>query len=346
MRHQLKEIIKKRLILALIILVFIASNAQKSKEGFSLIGTTNGIENGTYLYLVDVSKEKVIDSAKVENNSFYFQTKLSKSPLNAVLRTKDLTKKNSQIRFLWVENNKMNFDGTKTDLAHATITGSVTEALKQAFRKEVEGLPLNERRQKEMEFVKNNPNSIASASVLSVYKTTWPKEKIKELFELFSLENKNSDYGKGISKYLELNKSPVIGDKYIDFEMEDTNGKKKKLSDFKGKIILLEFWASNCAPCRKENPNLVKIYEKYHPKGFEVFAVSQDINKTNWLNAIQKDKLPWIQVSDLKGGENSALLIYGINAIPWNFLIDKDGTIIDKNLRGDNLNKKLAEIIP
>src|SRR5690606_1230331 len=300
MRHQLKEIIKKRLILALITLIFISSNAQKTKEGFSLIGTTNGIENGTFLYLSNVSKNKIMDFTKVENNSFYFHTKLPKSPLNAVLHTKD----HSQYRFLWLENNIMKFDAKETDLAHANVTGSETEALKQAFRKEIEGLPSSERREKELEFVKNNPNSIASASMLSVYKTSWPKEKVKELFDLFSLENKNSDYGKGISKYLELNKNPSVGDKFIDFQMKDTSGKLKKLSDFKGKIVLLEFWASWCGPCRKENPNLVKTYEKYHPKGFEVFAVSQDINKTNWLNAIQKDKLPWIQVSDLKGGEN------------------------------------------
>jgi len=331
----------KKLILGIITLMSISCYSQKTKEEFSLSGTVSGIENGSFLYLVDVSAQKVIDSTKVENNSFYFQTKLPKSPLNTVLETKD----HSQYRFLWLENKKMNFDGTGTDLKHANITGSETETLKQSLRNKLEGLSMDERKKKEIEFIKSNPNSIASAATLSVYTRSWGKEKIKELFELLSTENKESEYGKSISKYLELNRSPIVGDKYVDFEMEDTNGERKKLSDFNGKIVLLEFWASNCGPCRKENPNLVKTYEKYHSKGFEVFAVSQDIKRSSWLNAIEKDKLPWVQVSDLKGRDNTAFNIYGISAIPWNFLIDKDGTIIDKNLRGDRLNKRLAEIM-
>ena len=127
--------------------------------------------------------------------------------------------------------------------------------------------------------------------------------------------------------------------------MENTIGEMKKLSDFNDKIILLEFWASNCGPCRQENPNLVKTYESYQPKGFEIFAVSQDTKKTNWLKAIEEDGLPWLQVSDLKGRDNSASLIYGINAIPDNFLIDKNGIIIGRNLRGEKLNEKLASLL-
>lgn len=332
----------KKLIFGVTALIIFSCNEKKTKEEFSLSGTTNGIENGKFLYLVNVLEEKIIDSAKVENNSFNFRTKLPKSPLRAVLETND----HSKYRFLWLENKKMNFEGKETDFKHANITGSETETLKQAFRKEIEGLPMDERKKKEMEFVRNNPNSIASVATLSVYTKSWGKEKIKELFELLSIENKNSVYGKSISKYLEQNRSPIVGEKYVDFQMQDTNGQLKKLSDFTGKIVLLEFWASNCGPCRKENPNLVKTYEKYHSKGFEIFAVSGDLKKSSWLNAIEKDKLPWIQVNDLKGRDNLAFNIYGINAIPRNFLIDRNGVIIDENLRGDKLNKKLAEIMP
>ncbi len=131
----------------------------------------------------------------------------------------------------------------------------------------------------------------------------------------------------------------------MDFEMEDPNGEIRKLSDFEGKLVLLEFWSSNCIPCRKENPNLVKTYEKFNPKGFEIFAVSQDIKKESWLKAIEKDSLPWIQVSDLKGHENSASLIYGVHAIPDNFLIDRNGIIIERDIRGERLNAKLKELL-
>ena len=325
-----------------ILALFIFSCNENPKEEFSLTGTTNGIENGTILYLDRVSDEKIIDSVKVENNSFTFQTKLPNTPLQIVLRTKDF----SHYRFLWLENNQMEFDGTETDFRNANITGSISENLSQSLSREIDSLPRNESLKKEMEFVRNNPNSIVSANILSIYSTTCGKEKTKELFDLFSIENKNSEYGKSISNYIELNRDPKIGDKYIDFEMENTKGELKKLSDFNDKIVLLEFWASNCGPCRKENPNLVKTFETYNPKGFEIFAVSQDIKKSSWLTAFETDKLPWMQVSDLKGRDNSASLIYGINAIPDNFLIDRNGIIIGRNLRGQELNKKLAEIMP
>lgn len=328
----------KKIIFGIIIILIISCN--KKKE-FSLTGTTNGIKNGTFLYLETVAERKIIDSAKIENNSFYFLTKLAKTPLRVVLHTKN----HSQYRFLWIENNEMKFDATDTDFKHANVTGSKTETLKQSLRKETEGLSRNERQKKEMEFVKNNPQSIASASILSLYSTTWGKEKTKELYEQFSTENKKSEYGEKILKYIKLNKNPIIGEKYIDFEMEDTNGKLRKVSEFTDKIVLLEFWASNCGPCRKENPNLVKTYKKYNPKGFEIFAVSEDVNKESWLRAIEKDKLPWLNVNNSKGSSNSASLIYGVYAIPNNFLINRKGIIIERNLRGEKLNKKLAELL-
>jgi len=328
----------KKIIFGIIILLVISCNEKPNTE-FSLIGKTNNLENGTVLYLND--KEVLIDSVIVENNSFRFDTKLPKSPFQVILRTK----KYSHYRYLWLENNPMTFDATQSDFRNAIVTGSTEENLSQTLSKETKSLPRDEQLKKDMEFVRKNPNSIHSAYILSVYSTTWGKEKSKELFDGFSLENKNSEYGKSISKYIELNKNPKIGEKYVDFEMENTNGEVEKISDFDNKIVLLEFWSSNCGPCRKENPNLVKTFKKYNPKGFEIFAVSQDTKKENWLKAIQKDKLPWNQVSDLKGRDNSASLIYGINGIPDNFLIDKNGIIIARNLRGEELNKKLAILL-
>ena len=157
------------------------------------------------------------------------------------------------------------------------------------------------------------------------------------------MENQNSAYGKKIANFIRLNKDPKIGEQFADFEMSDQNGKTKKLSDLKGKTILLEFWSSSCGPCRQENPNLVKTYKKFNPKGFEVFAVSLDEEKDSWVRAIEKDSLNWEHVSDLKGNDNEASLIYGVNGIPDNFLIDHNGIIIGRNLRGDKLNEKLEE---
>jgi peroxiredoxin len=245
-----------------------------------------------------------------------------------------------------VENKPMILNGTKADFKNAIVTGSESENLSQTLSKQVGTLHGSERQKLEMEFVKNNPSSIVSIQILSVYSTRWGKGKTAELFDKLSQENKNSAYGKKIANYIRLNKEPKIGEQFADFEMSDPNGKSKKLSDLKGKTILLEFWASWCGPCRQENPNLVKTYQKFKPKGFEVFAVSLDQEKESWLQAIEKDSLNWENVSDLKGDDNEASLIYGINGTPDNFLIDHNGEIIGRNLRGDELNEKLAEIMP
>jgi len=331
----------KKTTFGLIILLSVSCN-ENQKVRFSLTGNTNGIENGTIIYLENFLTNKLIDSAVVENNHFKFHTKLSKSPLQTILRTKGIP----QYRYLWLENKLMTFDGTKKDFRHAIVKGSDTENLNQTLNSQIDTLHGSESQKLEMEFVKNNPNSIVSAFILSVYVTTWGKEITTELFEKFSAENQNSEYGKKITNYIRVNKDPKIGEQFVDFEMSDPYGNSKKLSDLRGKTILLEFWASWCGPCRSENPNLVKTYKKFYPGGFEIFAVSLDNEKDSWLMAIKKDSLNWEHVSDLRGNDNEASLIYGVNGIPDNFLIDKNGVIIGRNLRGDKLNEKLAEILP
>ena len=117
------------------------------------------------------------------------------------------------------------------------------------------------------------------------------------------------------------------------------------LSSLKGKYVLVDFWASWCGPCRRENPNVVKIYDEYKDKGFDIFGVSYDTKKDNWRNAIKDDGLTWNQVSDLKGWENATSDVYGIKAIPSNMLLDKDGKVIAKNIFGKRLSDKLAKLI-
>ncbi len=328
-------------IFGLIILLSISCK-ENPKSEFSLAGNTNALVNGTILYLENTLANKLIDSAVVEDNYFKFQTQLSETPLQVVLRTKDY----SHYRFLWLENNPMTFDGTKLNFRNASVRGSDSENLSQTLQNQIDTLSGTERQKLEMDFVRKFPNSIVSAYMLSVYATTWGKDKTTGLFEKFSVENKDSEYGKKTANYIRLNKDPKIGEQFVDFEMSDPNGNPKKLSELKGKTILLEFWASWCGPCRQENPSLVKTYKKFNPGGFEVFAVSLDQEKERWLQAIEQDSLNWEQVSDLKGNDNEASLIYGINGIPDNFLIDRNGVIIGRNLRGDKLDEKLAEIMP
>ncbi len=323
-------------------MLFVSCN-EKTEDRFSLAGKTNGLEDGTMIYLDNADSQNVdlIDSTKVENSTFVFNTKLSNSPLQVLIRTND----DSHYRFLWLENTAMTFDASQSDFENAIVTGSKEENLGQSLRKELENLSEENQRKKEIEFIKKHPNSIVSAETLSLYCTTFGKEKTKELFDQLSKNNKESKYGKIIEAYIELYAKPKIGGQFIDFEMVDTNGNLQKLSELEGKTILLDFWASWCAPCRKENPNLVKTYNKFKSKGLEIFAVSLDENKEKWLNAIEKDELNWYHVNDLKGQGNKASLIYGVEGIPDSFLIDENGIIVARDLRGKELEKKLEELL-
>jgi peroxiredoxin len=131
-----------------------------------------------------------------------------------------------------------------------------------------------------------------------------------------------------------------------DFTLNDVNDKPVALSSFRGKVVLLDFWASWCGPCRKENPNVVAAYNKFHSKGLEILGVSLDDNKSNWQQAIAKDGLTWTHVSDLEGWQSKAAQLYGVQSIPANFLLDKDGKIIAKDLRGEMLEQKLNTLFP
>ncbi len=140
---------------------------------------------------------------------------------------------------------------------------------------------------------------------------------------------------------------PQEGDDAPEIKLADIDGKILPLSSLKGKYVLIDFWASWCGPCRMENPNVVRTYNKYKDKGFTIYSVSLDNAKPNWINAIQKDGLTWTNhVSDLKGWQSEGAALYSVRGIPATFLLDKNGVIIAKNLRGAMLDQKLAELLP
>ncbi|MBC9932595.1 TlpA disulfide reductase family protein [Chitinophaga qingshengii] len=195
-------------------------------------------------------------------------------------------------------------------------------------------------------FAKNTGSPIALYVLNQVAGYDVKPDEVTPLFKKLGKEAKNSPSGKEFAKRLESARKTAVGQSAIEFAQADANGKDINLSSFRGKYVLVDFWASWCGPCRAENPNVVKAYGKFKDKGFEILGVSLDDKKDKWLAAVEADKLTWTHVSDLKGWKNAAAELYGVRAIPQNVLIDPKGKIVAKNLRGEDLEKKLAEVLP
>jgi peroxiredoxin len=213
-----------------------------------------------------------------------------------------------------------------------------------------------------IQFINDRKNSIVALSALQNVNPVDNIDLYKSLEASVSKISPNSGYVKNLQstikraeEQLKLQQAEAeknarmeailgTGKPAPNIAMAQPNGKTAQLSDLKGKVVLIDFWASWCKPCRMENPNVVRLYNKYHNKGFEVFGVSLDKSKAAWENAIKADKLTWTHVSDLQLWNNAAAQLYGVSSIPATFLIDKEGNIIAKNLRGSALEQKLAEL--
>jgi peroxiredoxin len=195
-------------------------------------------------------------------------------------------------------------------------------------------------------FLDKNPNTPMGLYIVGLYKSFEPDaDKVLAMFNKLPMDLQQLPSATVLKKSIETSQKTAIGKFAIDFTQNDTLGNPVTLSSFKGKYVLLDFWASWCHPCRAENPNVVKAFNKYKDKNFTVVSVSLDNNKDKWLKAIHDDGMPWTHVSDLKYWKNDVATKYGINSVPQNFLIDPQGRIIAKNLRGEALEEKLAELI-
>jgi thiol-disulfide isomerase/thioredoxin len=325
--------------------------------GFSITGQVSGFPDSTLLYLDSIADNTPghMDSSFVIDGRFYFKGVLASGVRQVIIHTKDF----SDYKFLWLENAPVIFTAEKLKFRQAIIRGSGTQDEQQ--RLDVSVTSFKDERSADMEFIRTHPNSMVSASVLNVYASSWGRDTAALYYHLLSDKMKKTSYGKNVLEFITLNKDVKVGGRYVDFTQPDTAGRDVSVSDLIcrsaaagthmtrqvrcSKVLLLEFWGTWCGPCRQGNPELIKIYQEFRDKGFEILGVAADDQKAYWKAAIRQDSLPWTNVCDLKGPRNQAVLMYGINKFPSSYLIDGDGIIIAQDLRGEALRSKLKEIL-
>ena len=328
-------------------------------------GNIQGLKESSVVFSYMVNDASKMDTVTVQKGKFSWKTSFAEP-------TKVYMFFPTYVASFFAENGTIKISGKADSLQALKITGSKTQDEADAFDRTLTDLedremPLyqkwgkgtkeeqvaleaevdkirKERRERQNRYITAHPASFFSANLVMERAVMGDYDEVKSVYDLLDPAVLQTGAGQSIAKRLSIIERSKIGAPVLDFSQNNTDGQPVHITDFKGKYVFVDFWASWCGPCRGENPNVLQAYNKYKDKNFTVIGVSLDDNGDKWKKAIKEDNMPWPQVSDLKGWKNEVSTYYGIQGIPSSLLIDPQGKIIAKNLRGEALNSKLAEL--
>nr|WP_319401575.1 TlpA disulfide reductase family protein [uncultured Carboxylicivirga sp.] len=363
----------KNWMLAILSVALLASCQPKK---YQITGTLEGVAAENVI-LKNIRKGRPVsmDTVKVVDGTFTFNGSVDAPEFALIF----IEGKQQPIQF-FIENSNITISGDVNDIANIEVKGSSLTDLLKSFE---DGMPSNDRmkqlQQEYMQaqmakdqdkmqmiseeaknimgeqeayvkkFLSDNTNNALGAFMAMQMGAQMPLDEFKPIFEKLEAAMPEHAYVIELKEMIEAKEkreaslaATKVGAVAPDFTLKTKDGKEVSLSSFKGKYVLVDFWASWCQPCRQENPNVVKAYQQYNAKGFEVFSVSVDDNEEKWLEAVEADGLTWTQVRD---SEKEVGKLYAIQSIPTTLLLDKEGKIIAKNLRGKALDDKLAELL-
>ena len=318
------------------LLLSVGTVEAQQATALQLTGTVKGSETGTiYLQRFDNKIFRTLDSAALHDGRFAFDTSVPLPELYGL--TLDTSK---TPLYIFLDDAPITVEFDADSYRNSVVTGSKPHDRFMAYSANARDVQIDE-------FIKEDPASITTAYVLYRYFAYgMTPEEIREHTALLDPSLQHTQYVTVLQGLANKMETVLPGNKAPDFTSTAPDGSTVQFSDHLGKgYVLLDFWAAWCGPCRRENPNVVAAYQQYKDKGFTVFGVSLDKTKAAWLKAIAADGLTWSHVSDLTFWDSKAAAAYGVRAIPSNFLIGPDGTIVARNLRGEQLHQKLKELI-